>query len=252
MPHSISAMRTKDPDGRVALRDVATTEPGCILGVALLADTSPASTHDHGHGQRLVTASLSVQMRADLTRDPPARARIDQHLGDWPFVAGGGTIVGGSGAVIASSHTTFVGFDRASTVAVSPPDSDGDVTSMPHLDELASSMVAALRAGRVAGVVGAWRSDVPVDPYLRNRFGVLHGASAYTQLALLAREVVQRSPQVRIFDSHVRFVRPITVDNITVKATLFARSRRLADIRSVIETTDNELLAVGTFTLTDA
>jgi acyl-coenzyme A thioesterase PaaI-like protein len=248
---SISAIRIKDGDGRVTLLDVARTEPGSILGVALLADSSPAATHEHGHGQRLVTATLSVQMAADLTTDPPAEAHIVQLLGDWPFVAGGGTITGGSGTVIASTHTTFVGFDRPFSGSALPADIPADGTSIPRLDDLAGSMVEALRSGRVISEVGALRSVIDVDPRLRNRFGAFHGASAYAALALQAREPTPPTAAFRILDSHVRFVRPITSERIVVEVTTVARSRRLTDLRAIIRTADDELLATGMFTVTE-
>ena len=249
MSDGISAIRTKDDDGRVTLLDLATTASGCVLGVALLADSSPAATHDHGHGQRLVTACLSVQMRADLTADPPSRAHIDRLFGDWPFVAGGGTVLGGSGAVIASTHTTFVGFDRPPG-ASRPTDLSGEAAHVPSLDDLAASMTASLRAGRSAPEIGVARSVIDVDPRLLNRFGALHGASAYTLLALQAGDAAERAGW-RILDSHVRFVRPITSARVVVEAATVARSRRLTDLRAAIRTVDDELLATGMFTVTE-
>lgn len=246
---SVAAIRAKDPEGHVALLDVATTEPGSILGIALLADSSPASTHDHRHGQRLVTASLSVQIRGDLAADPPARGHIDKRLGDWPFIAGSATIVGASGADIASSYTTFVGLDpstRPSGQATGP--ADGTI-AMPRLDDLAGSIVEAIRAGRSAADEDAVWSTLVLDRRLRNRFGVIHGASVYTVLALLACEVPPPSVAVRILDSHVRFLRPITRESVTLEASVIARSRRFIDVDARIRAADEDLLAIGSFML---
>ncbi len=244
---SVSAVRTSQVDGVVRLRERPLSAAGCLLGLALLADSSPASTHDHADGERLVTASLSVQMPRAVVADPPAQARIQRGPGAWPFVTGLATIDDLSGSAIAASHTVFVGLDRSGGHM---PRGNGQVGDgiRPSLDDVADSIVQALRKDNGPRNAGRIRTSVVLDARLRNRYGVVHGASIFTVLALLAQELGPASGGW-ILDSHVRFLRPVRDDDVIVEGDAIARSRRLTDCTARLSSPDGGLLATGTFTL---
>lgn len=251
MVNSIAAARTRGPSGAVGLVDRPRTADGRLLGVALLADSSAPSTHEHAAGKRLVTASLSIQWDLASVERPPAAGQIHRVLGAWPFLQSEGSITAASGSVIASSHATFVGFVTASPAPRPMGDGTGASEPAPDLDVVAEAMVCEIRDGSTAGAGSEFRSRIGNGPQLRNRFGPMHGAVAYSILAFAALAANgDRASTGGILDSRVRFLQPITADDLQIQASIVRRSRRLVDVACSIRSPEgDELLATGEFLL---
>ena len=254
MASSIASLRSKDADGGVALTNVPTTLSGRLLGVALLADSSPPRSHTHRYGKRLVTASLSIHTCPGTVAEGPARGHITRLLGDWPTIVSDARIFAASGDLIALGYATFIGLTpRERTL----PLNDDSVTGpRPELDEEGSRLAKSL--------CESWRWDGPahggsrmaITPELRNRFGPMHGAAAHAALSLLALALAQCPDGARmvpaegadcVLDGRVRFLRPITSDDVEVTASVLRRSRGMVDVDCAIVRGTDDQLATGQF-----